>query len=117
MAELSTVSGAEAFRLYDTYGFPIDLTQIIAGERGISVDVAGFEALLEEQRTRSRTDRKGGPVGPSVRQSVDPSSWTDVKSHGHQRFVGYEALETETDILAFNAVGARLGLWLHEPPF
>src|SRR5262249_27048668 len=47
------ISGEGAFKLYDTYGFPLDLTQVIAAERGLSVDVAGYERALEEQRKRS----------------------------------------------------------------
>jgi alanyl-tRNA synthetase len=81
LAELSAVSAEEAFKLYDTYGFPIDLTQIVAAERGIAVDVAGFEALLEEQRERSRRARiegRGGLLASSAaisaRGSVTPAS-------------------------------------------
>src|SRR6059036_1626772 len=61
LEELKTtkaISGEDAFKLYDTYGFPIDLTQMIAGERGQAVDVEGFERALERQRQRSRTARK-----------------------------------------------------------
>src|SRR5712692_5936252 len=64
------ISGAEAFKLYDTYGFPIDLTQLIAAERSQTVDVAGFERELERQRTRSRAalerSKGGGGGGPAV---------------------------------------------------
>ena len=49
-----TIPGADAFRLYDTYGFPVDLTADIARERGLSVDMAGFERAMEEQRERAR---------------------------------------------------------------
>ena len=54
-----TIAGEDAFKLYDTFGFPIDLTEIIAGERGVGVDCAGFERALEEQRERSRAARAG----------------------------------------------------------
>jgi len=54
LRELTSVSAEEAFKLYDTYGFPIDLTQIVAAERGLAVDIPGFEKLLNEQRDRSR---------------------------------------------------------------
>src|SRR6185437_194690 len=53
-----TIAGEDAFKLYDTFGFPIDLTEIIAGERGVEIDLAGFERALEEQRRRSREARK-----------------------------------------------------------
>ncbi len=72
----TTISGEEAFKLYDTFGFPIDLTQIIAGERGVSVEIAGFERALEEQRERSRAARTGGPKievgGKPARRARDP---------------------------------------------
>jgi alanyl-tRNA synthetase len=54
----STVSGALAFELYDTYGFPLDMTQLLAAERGLTVDAAGFEAEMEKQRERARAARK-----------------------------------------------------------
>jgi alanyl-tRNA synthetase len=62
------VSGADAFRLYDTFGFPLDLTELIARERGYTVETAGFEEALEQQRERSRADRRsaGADVGASL---------------------------------------------------
>jgi len=75
MAQLTAVSGEEAFKLYDTYGFPIDLTQIVAAERGMTVDVPGFEKLLEEQRERSRRAAgrgasEGGAPGAAGRRAT-----------------------------------------------
>ena len=77
----TTISGEEAFKLYDTFGFPIDLTQIIAGERGVEVDLAGFERALGEQRKRSRDarGRSGGSADgegrrPAVRTCPSPAS-------------------------------------------
>jgi len=69
---LTTIPGAEAFRLYDTFGFPVDLTQLIAGERGVDVDLDGFEEALEAQRSRSRSARTrawGLPAEPPRRLS------------------------------------------------
>ncbi|HZI75439.1 MAG TPA: alanine--tRNA ligase-related protein, partial [Gemmatimonadales bacterium] len=60
------IPGADAFKLYDTFGFPIDLTQIIAGERGVDVDLAGFEQSLEQQRKRSRDARITPGTGTRV---------------------------------------------------
>ncbi|HEU5305398.1 MAG TPA: alanine--tRNA ligase, partial [Gemmatimonadales bacterium] len=67
---VKAISGEEAFRLYDTFGFPIDLTQIIAGERGVDVDLPGFELALEEQRTRSRTARTSGATAVGALSEV-----------------------------------------------
>jgi alanyl-tRNA synthetase len=73
------LSGSAAFELYDTFGFPLDLTQLLARERGIDVDVAEYEALLEEQRERSRAARK-------VVHQVAEASAVDVST----TFVGYD---------------------------
>ena len=58
-AKNKTISGDDAFQLYDTYGFPVDLTQLMAQERGLKVDTAGFNALMEQQRSRARAAQKG----------------------------------------------------------
>jgi alanyl-tRNA synthetase len=109
------VGGEDAFKLYDTYGFPLDLTQVIAAERGWTVDAAGFEAALGRQQERSRADRRSG--GPPVRASRQGGSWVRVTPRKRQRFVGYEATRAETDILAFRQEADRLDLILHENPF
>jgi alanyl-tRNA synthetase len=58
-----TISGDDAFKLYDTFGFPIDLTELMARERGYSVDIAGFEAALQAQRTQSQEERRSRKLG------------------------------------------------------
>src|SRR5207237_8628765 len=58
-----TISGEDAFKLYDTFGFPIDLTELMARERGYSVDIAGFETALQAQRTQSQEDRRSKKIG------------------------------------------------------
>jgi alanyl-tRNA synthetase len=120
----TVISGAEAFKLYDTHGFPIDLTQLIAAERGQTVDVAGFERELERQRTRSRAALErskpgaggGGGGGPAL--LVRPGGeWRTVKPKGRQRWVGYDTTEAETGILKFRQVQDRVDLVLEENPF
>lgn len=83
-----TIPGKIAFLLYDTFGFPLDLTQLLARERGFSVDTAEFEKLLNEQRERSRKARK-------IEQVEILTVPEELKSH----FVGYDTLETETEII------------------
>jgi alanyl-tRNA synthetase len=83
--QLKTISGAEAFKLYDTYGFPLDLTQLKARELDLSVDVQGFEKLMEQQRSRSRGAQKKETIGVT---SVQPL-W------GPTKFVGYDHLIAE----------------------
>src|SRR6266446_4621444 len=79
------VRGEFAFRLYDTYGFPLDLTELMARERELTVDVAGFEKLMEEQRERARKAQKKEEI--SVEEGELKAAPT--------RFLGYEFLETE----------------------
>jgi alanyl-tRNA synthetase len=87
--------GDEAFRLYDTYGFPVDLTRLMAREAGLSVDENGFERLMEEQRDRARQARRG--AGPQREADVV----ADLVARGiKSRFVGYATPETETRLLA-----------------
>jgi alanyl-tRNA synthetase len=115
----TTISGDEAFKLYDTFGFPIDLTQIIAGERGVEVDLEGFERELERQRKRSRDARAtgagGGSKGPAV-HIARPGKWRTVK-RGKQKFVGYSRTEADTDVLAFRQDGPKVEVVLRENPF
>ena len=82
-----TIPGEEAFRLYDTYGFPVDLTADIARERGLSVDMPGFEAAMNQQRERAREASKFASAG------VLPSDLV-AKLHA-TKFLGYEALESD----------------------
>ncbi len=111
-----TISGDEAFKLYDTFGFPIDLTAIIAEERRVAVDTAGFERALEGQRTRSRTARQSGRTAAPAVHTSKAGKWRSVK-RGKQKFVGYQATEADTDILAFRQDGPRVDLLLRENPF
>ena len=110
----AVIGGEEAFRLYDTYGFPLDLTQLIAAERNQQVDGAGFERALAEQRKRSRAARGGGPA---IRTATRAGEWVTVKPKARQQWVGYERTTSETDVLAFRQTGDALELVLEENPF
>lgn len=95
-AEEKVVDGAFAFELYDTYGFPFDLTQLMAKEEGFDVDEKGFKAALKKQRGRSQADAE-----------KDQSDWTTVLEGLDVDFVGYDQLETTTQILRYRAVSAK----------
>ncbi len=118
--EGDTLSGEDAFRLYDTYGFPVDLTRDILEEKGKTVDEEGFERLMAEQRQRARAARK----------NAGADAWKNQSGVMEQlmpgRFVGYETLRTETVITAIirdNDIADRLeageeaALVLEETPF
>ena len=114
---VTVISGDEAFKLYDTFGFPIDLTQIIANEAGASVDLAGFEQSLESQRRRSRAVRLSQVTsrGPAI-LTDQAGEWQNVKK-GKQEFVGYAVDKADTEVLAFRQAGDRVELVLRENPF
>jgi alanyl-tRNA synthetase len=107
------VPGDEAFRLYDTFGFPLDLTQLMAEERGYEVEVEGFEAALEAQRARSRADRAASGV---TVDDTGAEGWTRALPES-QTFVGYDTTSVETRVVAWRAEGERMGLILEENPF
>lgn len=115
------LAGSEAFKLYDTYGFPIDLTREILEEKGFTVDEKGFAECMEEQKVKARTARKvtnymGADV--TVYESIDPGVTTE--------FVGYDRLEhdsritvltTENDIAEALTDGERGTIFVEETPF
>ncbi len=109
-----TIPGREAFKLYDTFGFPLDLTQLMAEEHGRRVDVAGFEEALEEQRRRSRADRAA--AGLTVDDALQ-EGWVTLMD-APQTFVGYDRLRVETRVLARrDGDDGTVGLILEENPF
>ena len=87
------ISGGDAFKLYDTFGFPFDLTQLMAHERGLKVDESEFNRLLEEQRSRSRESGKHGEA-PSVLKFMLKDSTLP-----HSEFTGYENLEESNSLI------------------
>jgi alanyl-tRNA synthetase len=108
------IPGEEVFRLYDTFGFPPDLTTLMADERGYGVDLEGFERALDTQRDRSRADRKSRQHQVSGGDGLE--GWKVLEA-GEQTFVGYEALTAETTVLGLWNEGDRLGVHLRENPF
>ncbi len=119
-----TVSGEDAFKLYDTYGFPIDLTELMARERGYTVDTAGFERALEGQRTQSKEERKTRHLSVSVDELSDPEAWEyadpALRAAPPDRFafVGYEQLDVTTRVAAKRDLADdKVGLILEQRPF
>ncbi len=98
------IKGDLAFRLYDTYGFPLDLTELMARERKLTVDLAGFERLMEEQRARARQAQKKETV-----EVID----TGVLTSPPTEFVGYELLEVESVVFG----GPNKWLIVEQTPF
>ncbi|MFN4809659.1 MAG: alanine--tRNA ligase [Bacteroidota bacterium] len=94
-ASAGMIAGAAAFELYDTYGFPIDLTRLIASEKGLTVDEKGFEDEMKKQKDRSR-----------AATAVDAADWVVVQE-GANQFVGYDSLETNTNVLKYRKVTAK----------
>jgi len=111
------ISGDDAFRLYDTYGFPLDLTQLIAAEHGHTVDVEGFEQALTQQRQRSRAARTAGKGEGGKGKGAARGQWVEVKKKGRQKWIGYETTKAETEPIAFRQTGEQLELVLEENPF
>ena len=111
----ATISGDDAFHLYDTHGFPLDLTELMARERGYQVDVAGYEHALDEQRARSRADR--ARTTRSISGGEDLAQWTVLETGADQIFVGYESRTHDTDVLAYRVDGEQGSVVLRENPF
>lgn len=91
------VDGQFAFELFDTYGFPIDLTRLMAREQGWDVDMEGFAAGMEAQKTRSR-----------AAASIETGDWVEVKSAAAEtRFLGYDQMEAEVELIKYRQVSSK----------
>jgi alanyl-tRNA synthetase len=96
-----TIPGNVAFKLYDTFGFPMDLTRVIGAGRGLDVDEAGFDKCMEEQRGRADFSGSGEVAVEAVFQTVQ-------NRVGATRFVGYESTSTASDVVALVADGQEV---------
>ncbi len=115
-----TLSGDDAFRLYDTFGFPIDLTELMARERGYLVDITGFEHALSMQRKQSQAERKSRQLTVSADDFGDPTQWSQDEQHqeGLGTFVGYDELEVDSVVTAVRALpDGRVAVMLKATPF
>src|SRR5205085_4370113 len=121
LGEGGTLSGETAFKLYDTYGFPLDLTEQALRDRGLGVDQAGFDAAMAEQKAKARAAWKGS--GAKANEDV----WFDVaEEHGATEFTGYAGDEGEGVVLALvhdnqrveqAEVGETVDVLLNQTPF
>jgi len=141
-----TISGDDAFKLYDTFGFPLDLTELMARERGYTVDIAGFETALSAQRSQSQQERKSRKLGIEVDEFTNgmwrtttrdidvvvvsddaasplestpqPSETSSLSGLPDVKFSGYDNIELESDVLAFRALPeGRVAVVMSETPF
>jgi alanyl-tRNA synthetase len=92
----TTVDGDFAFELYDTYGFPIDLTELLAREKNLSVDMVGFNKALQIQKERSR-----------AATAIDTGDWILVNEDEGFEFVGYDTLSAKTEIVKYRKVSTK----------
>ncbi|HXB03173.1 MAG TPA: alanine--tRNA ligase [Opitutaceae bacterium] len=104
------IKGDFAFRLYDTYGFPLDMTQLLATERGLTVDVAGFEIEMEKQRNRGRASQKK----EIVVAATEGSEATDQKA---TRFLGYTQTNAHAQLIEVVKSGKDTFLVFDQTPF
>jgi len=107
-----TIPGEDAFRLYDTYGFPLDLTQVMARQIGYGVDEAGFEKAMSLQKERAR---KAGKWDYSA--EFDYHKWQTLTSGTDSEFVGYDSLECEAEIRKYHVSDNQVFLTLSKTPF
>ncbi len=108
----NTINGQDAFKLYDTYGFPFDLTRLMAADVGFQVDGEGFEHAMQQQKTRARTDRK-------EKQHVDDdgTEWLWFSDVHRSLFTGYDQLGTPVIISGVKHVKGKLFVMLDQTPF
>ncbi|MFL3007387.1 MAG: alanine--tRNA ligase [Candidatus Neomarinimicrobiota bacterium] len=105
------ISGKDAFKLYDTYGFPLDLTQLMAREKNLNVDEEGFHDCMRKQKEKAKSSGK-------FKISSEPLEWISVSDKSDSVFIGYESLESDSQIIEYskNKKG-EIYLVLDETPF
>jgi alanyl-tRNA synthetase len=90
------IDGKEVFELYDTYGFPVDLTSLIARENELSIDEEAFNGELKKQKDRSRTAT-----------AIETDDWVELSSHGSTEFIGYDELQSDVKVLKYRKVSQK----------
>ena len=105
-----TIPGDEAFKLYDTYGFPLDLTQLMAQEQGLQVDEQGYHNAMDAQRKRAKESGK-------FKADMKNIKWTTVSEGNDSTFLGYEQITAEASIKRYSVMDGIVLLVLDETPF
>ena len=101
-SEINVIAGNEVFELSDTFGFPVDLTALIAREKGLQIDEVGFQEALAEQKKRSRQD--------AAKEATD---WVEIRESDGVEFLGYDFEETHSHITKFRKVKTKTGEQYH----
>jgi alanyl-tRNA synthetase len=110
--KMKTLAGADVFSLYDTYGFPMDLTRLMAAEKGFSIDENEFERLMGEQKTRGREARRADGTG------LTPEGWVEFAPCSGTEFVGYDQEEAVVNVCRYKPLdGGECLLILDTTPF
>jgi alanyl-tRNA synthetase len=94
-----SLAGADVFALYDTYGFPMDLTRLMAEEKGLGVDESGYDELMKQQRERAREARKGASD-----DGLTPEGWTELRQSAGTEFVGYDGDCADVNVCRYKRV-------------
>ena len=105
-----SISGKQSFRLYDTYGFPFDLTQLLAKEKGLYVDEAEFKSEMEKQKTRARGSKK-------ISINKEKFQWQIISKGKDSHYLGYESLTSHAEIRKISRNNDKIILILDQTPF
>ena len=105
-----TISGSDAFKLYDTFGFPLDLTQLMAREKGLSIDGDGFKKEMDQQKKRAKSAEK-------FNTNVSEVSWNKLKNIEDSQFKGYEAISLSAEIVKYASIDDSYLVVLDQTPF
>jgi len=108
----SVLAGEDVFQLYDTYGFPVDLTRLMLEERGYDIDMDGFHDHMEVQRRRARE-----ASGFEGEDRTEVGEWIELTAGDHSDFIGYSQNDTETLIRKYRETGEGLEVVLAQTPF
>ncbi|MFZ1730248.1 MAG: alanine--tRNA ligase [Bacteroidota bacterium] len=111
------IDGADVFRLYDTFGFPLDLTNLLAGEHGLRIDEERFDALLREQKERSRAVTKKNIVFPTAGGAADIQLDLLEGADAASEFTGYDADASDAVVTGLHASDGQLFILLDRTPF